>query len=147
MAKVYDYVPGIPAYTVSHTLPNGDKKQSKANQLERFIALQPEVQRALIKEGMSVFKKALFGLNAVQQRKIMELRQKVIEANREGDPAKMKQAQDNLNKYMVEKTQVTWSQADIDFHVFMFRPVGNAFYAANDEGMEARRNVLKSAIR
>ena len=131
MAEVYDNVPGVPG-SVSHELPNGSIKTSKANKLERVIALTEEAQRAVLKEGMAVFQRADFRMNAAQQRHIMRLREKVAEAIRGGDPDEITKAQGVLDNYQRNKTKVTWSQADVDFHVSLFREDGREFFVEVD---------------
>lgn len=140
MAEVYDHVPGVPGTTVSHVLPNGSLKQSKGNQLERVIALHEDVQRALIKEGMAVFQRADFRMKAAQTRHVMRLREELAEALKTGDPNLIKQAQGNLDYYNANKTKVTWGQADIDFHIGLYRQDGNEFFVEvegdGDRGLE-----------
>jgi len=132
MAEVYDYVQGVPGSKVTRTLPNGARKTGQANQLERVIALTEEAQRAVLAEGMKVFQRANFRMNAVQARRIMALREALLDAIQGGDPDEIKMRQDALNEYQTNKTKVTWSQADVDFHVSLFRADGRELHVEVD---------------
>ena len=146
MAEVYDNVPGIPG-SVSHEMPNGDKKTGKANKLERVIALQEDVQRSLITEGKAIFRRADFRMNAQQQRIVMRLREQVADAIKGGDPDEITKAQNALNNYQANKTKVTWSQADVDFHISLFRPDGREFYVEVDNQYgRGGLNILKQSL-
>lgn len=146
MAEVYDTVRGVQGGTITRTLPNGFTKQNKRNSLERVIALHEDVQRALIKEGMEVYQRANFRMNAVQARRIMTLREEVRDAIKSGDPEWIARAQEEYDWYMANRTQVIWSQADVDFHVSLYRPDGNEFYVeaegSGDRGFEVLRKSL-----
>jgi hypothetical protein len=147
MAEVYDHVPGVPGSPVARTLPNGDVKTSKANQLERVIALHEDVQRRLIKEGMAVFQRADFRMKAVQERRIQQLREEVAEAVKSGDPEWIVKAQTALNEYQFNKTKVTWSQADVDFHVSLFREDGREFHVeVENDGGRGGLSVLRKSL-
>lgn len=146
MAEVYDNVEGVPGSLVSHTLPNGSVKQSRANQLERVIALHEDVQRRLVKEGMAIFQRAEFRMTAAQERHVMRLREQLAEVIKTGDPDLIKWAQAQLDDYYTNRTLVTWGQADIDFHVGLYRKDGNEFYVEvkgdGDRGLE----ILKKSL-
>lgn len=147
MAEVYDNVPGVPGYN-SSTLPNGDRKTSRKNQLERYIALQEPVQRALIEEGMKVFKRADFRLKAAQERNVMVLREQLVKAIKTGQPSEIERAQANLNDYLTSRTQTSWEQADVDFHITMYRPKGEAFHAGSTGDRDVlRRDILKESLK
>lgn len=146
MAEVYDYVKGVPGSTVSHVLPNGSIKQSRANQLERVIALHEDVQRELISEGMKVFQRAQFRLTARQQRHLFRLREELREAVASGDPDAIADAQYRLDYYNANKTQVTWGQADVDFHIGLYRPDGREFFVEVDGDGDRGVEVLKRSL-
>lgn len=146
MAEVYDHVPGVPGSSVARTLPNGDVKHSRANQLERVIALHQDAQRALIAEGMKIQSRAKFRLEARQQRHVLQLRQELYEAVRGGDPDEIKWAQYKYNYYVQNKTTVVWSQADVDFHISLYRPDGREFFVEVDGEGDRGIEVLKKSL-
>jgi len=148
MAIVYDHVQGVPGSPVARTLPNGDIKTSKANQLERVIALTEEAQRAVLAEGMKVFQRADFRMNAYQQRHIMQLRERLAEAIKGGDPDEITKAQATLSEYNTNKTKVTWSQADVDFHVSLFREDGMEFHVeVENDGGRGGLSILRNSLK
>lgn len=132
MAEVYDTVRGVPGGTIPRQLPNGDVKMNKKNSIERVMGMHENVQLALIKEGMKVFQRAQFRMTAIQQRHIMRLREAVRDANKSGDPEAQAKANAAYDAYMASRTQVNWSQADIDFHVMLYRPDGREFHVEAD---------------
>lgn len=147
MAVVYKNVQGMPGSKVSRTLPNGNVKHSRANQLERVIALHEDVQRRLIKEGKAIFQRAEFRMTAAQARRVMLLTEAVAEANKVGDPLLIARAQDALDYYSENKTKVNWSQADVDFHISLYRPDGLEFHVEVDnEGGRGGLNILKQSL-
>lgn len=146
MAEVYDYVQGVPGSTVSRTLENGNQKHSKANQLERVIALHEDVQLRLVKEGRAIFQRADFRMNARQARTLMRLREEAAEAVKQGDPKWIKYRNDKLNDYLTNRTKVTWSQADVDFHISLFREDGNEFFVEVDGDGDRGVDVLKQSL-
>jgi hypothetical protein len=148
MAEVYDYVPGVPGSPIARTLPNGDIKTSQANKLERVIALTEEAQRAILKEGMKVFQRADFRMKAAQQRHLMELRERAAEAVKEGDPKWIEITQRELADYLHNRTKVTWSQADVDFHVSLFREDGREFHVeVENDGGRGGLSILRDSLK
>lgn len=144
--EVFDYVPGVPGSPIARTLPNGSKKTSKANQLERVIALHEDVQRKLIAEGMKIQQRAKFRLSAAQQRHVMRLREELAEAVNSGDPERIARAQYDFNYYMANKTSVTWSQADVDFHISLYRPDGREFFVEVEGDGDRGLHILTESM-
>lgn len=127
MAKVYKYVPGVPATPISRTLPNGDKKTTLANKLERVVALHADVQRKLEEEGMKIAERVDFRLEAVQARELMFLRELLDKAQKSGDPAYIAWANAQMKDYEDNKTFTFTSHGDVDFHIGFYRADGQAF--------------------
>jgi len=144
MARVYDTVKGMPGGTISRTLENGEKKLNIKNSVQRVVALHEDVQDALVKEGMKVFQRAQFRLAASQQKRILINRERVRRAIADGNPVEIARAKRIEREYLENKTEVTWEQADIDFHISMFRGKGDAFYAGDDN--EERRDILVRSL-
>lgn len=142
MAEVYDHVPGMPGHTIMRTLPNGDVKQSRANKLERVIALHEDVQRSLIKEGMAIHQRARFRMLAAQVRHRARLVQLMERALDSGDAKAIETATRRLSRYEREKTDVIWAQADVDFHIMLHRDDGREFFVeADTDGADGDRGL------
>lgn len=146
MAEVYDRIKGVKGGVITRTLPNGYRKQSIRNGLERVIALHEDVQARLVHEGQFIYRRADFRLKARQQRHVMRLKEALADAIKGGDPDEIRKAQYDLNTYLAQRTQVTWSQADVDVHVSLYRPDGNEFFVEvdgqGDRGVEVLRDSL-----
>lgn len=147
MAEVYDTVKGVKGGTVSHVLENGDRKQSVRNSVERVMGMHEDVQRALIKEGMKIKQRAQFSLSARQARHVFRLKEELAEAIKSGDPDWIKKAQGDLNYYLANRTEVITAQADIDFHVMLYRPDGREFFVEVDGDGDRGVEALKGALR
>jgi len=141
MAEVYDFVEGVPSARTG-PIPNDSRKNSKANQLERVIALHEDVQRRLIKEGMAIHQRARFRMTAAQARHRMKLREDLADAYETGDPDIIETATRRFERYERENTDVIWAQADVDFHIMLHRNDGREFYVeADTDGVEGDRGL------
>lgn len=148
--EVYDTVPGMPGGVIKRTVREVGggtrEKYSVKNSLERVIAMHEDVSAELVKQGMAVFQRADFRMNAAQQRTILKLREELADAIKQGDPKWITYRQEKLDDYLFNRTKVTWSQADIDFHISLFREDGNEFFVEIDGDGDRGVEVLKKSL-
>lgn len=166
MAEVYKYADNRPGRKIMRWVPVGNGgterlKASFANEVERVVALDGDVQMAVQRHGKGVAQRAHFRMGAVQARHMMRLRENVqttrqafelAKANKE-KPSRIEQlrlksekAVGDLDWYMTNRTRVIDGQADIDYHIMLYRPDGNEFFVEVDGKGDRGFEILTQSL-